>query len=452
VLTTTEKTDTRADEKSAPKVSFVSLGCPKALVDSERIITRLRAEGYELTRTHQGADLVIVNTCGFLDSAKAESLDAIGTALADNGKVVVTGCMGAEPESITARYPNVLAVTGPQQYESVLDAVHRAAPPRHDPFLDLVPPEGIKLTPRHYAYLKISEGCNNRCSFCIIPRLRGDLVSRPAADVLREAEKLVAAGVKELLVISQDTSAYGVDIKYATSVWKEREVRAKFLDLARALGDLGVWVRLHYVYPYPHVDEVIALMADGKVLPYLDVPFQHASPEVLRRMRRPAAQEKTLERIARWREICPELTLRSTFIVGFPGETEADFAVLLDWLDEAALDRVGCFKYEPVRGAAANDLAAPVPDEIKAERYDRFMQRQQAISARRLKRKVGTRQQVIIDAVGSSVAKGRSKGDAPEIDGAVYVSARRPLRVGEIATVRIERTDAYDMHGMAGGS
>ena len=452
MLTTTEKTDTRADEKSAPKVSFVSLGCPKALVDSERIITRLRAEGYELTRTHQGADLVIVNTCGFLDSAKAESLDAIGTALADNGKVVVTGCMGAEPESITARYPNVLAVTGPQQYESVLDAVHRAAPPRHDPFLDLVPPEGIKLTPRHYAYLKISEGCNNRCSFCIIPRLRGDLVSRPAADVLREAEKLVAAGVKELLVISQDTSAYGVDIKYATSVWKEREVRAKFLDLARALGDLGVWVRLHYVYPYPHVDEVIALMADGKVLPYLDVPFQHASPEVLRRMRRPAAQEKTLERIARWREICPELTLRSTFIVGFPGETEADFAVLLDWLDEAALDRVGCFKYEPVRGAAANDLAAPVPDEIKAERYDRFMQRQQAISARRLKRKVGTRQQVIIDAVGSSVAKGRSKGDAPEIDGAVYVSARRPLRVGEIATVRIERTDAYDMHGMAGGS
>jgi ribosomal protein S12 methylthiotransferase len=441
----------RTESSPAPKVSFVSLGCPKALVDSERIITRLRAEGYELTRTHAGADLVIVNTCGFLDSAKAESLDAIGTALAANGKVVVTGCMGAEPDSITARYPNVLAITGPQQYESVLDAVHRAAPPRHDPFLDLVPPEGIRLTPRHYAYLKISEGCNNRCSFCIIPRLRGDLVSRPAADVLREAEKLVAAGVKELLVISQDTSAYGVDIKYAASTWRDREVRAKFLDLAQALGELGAWVRLHYVYPYPHVDDVIALMADGKVLPYLDVPFQHAAPDVLRRMRRPAAQEKTLERIARWRAICPDLTLRSTFIVGFPGETEKDFVFLLDWLDEAALDRVGCFKYEPVRGAAANDLAAAVPDEVKAERYDRFMRRQQAISAKRLRRKVGTRQQVIIDAVGASVAKGRSKGDAPEIDGAVYVAAHRPLRVGEIATVRIERADAYDLHGTAVG-
>jgi len=442
---------TEEQKIAAPKVSFVSLGCPKALVDSERIITRLRAEGYELTRTHQGADLVIVNTCGFLDSAKAESLDAIGTALADNGKVVVTGCMGAEPESITARYPNVLAVTGPQQYESVLAAVHRAAPPLHDPFLDLVPPEGIRLTPRHYAYLKISEGCNNRCSFCIIPKLRGDLVSRPAADVLREAEKLTAAGVKELLVISQDTSAYGVDIKYAASAWRDREVRARFIDLAAALGELGVWVRLHYVYPYPHVDEVIALMADGKVLPYLDVPFQHAAPDVLRRMRRPAAQEKTLERIARWREICPDLTLRSTFIVGFPGETEADFAFLLDWLDAAALDRVGCFKYEPVRGAAANDLAAPVADEVKAERYARFMQRQQAISTKRLKRKVGTRQQVIIDQVGASVAKGRSKGDAPQIDGAVYVAAHRPLRVGEIATVKIERADAYDLHGTAVG-
>jgi ribosomal protein S12 methylthiotransferase len=432
-------------------VSFVSLGCPKALVDSERIITRLRAEGYELTRTHQGADLVIVNTCGFLDSAKTESLEAIGTALADNGKVVVTGCMGAEPESITARYPNVLAITGPQQYESVLDAVHRAAPPLHDPFLDLVPPQGVKLTPRHYAYLKISEGCNNRCSFCIIPKLRGDLVSRPAADVLREAEKLVAAGVKELLVISQDTSAYGVDLKYAASTWKDREVRAKFLDLAQALGELGAWVRLHYVYPYPHVDDVIELMAEGKILPYLDVPFQHASPDVLRRMRRPAAQEKTLERIARWREICPDLTLRSTFIVGFPGETEDDVAFLLDWLDEASLDRVGCFKYEPVRGAPANDIAAPVPDAVKAERHDRFMRHQQAISARRLKRKVGTRQQVIIDEVGASVAKGRSKGDAPEIDGAVYVAAHRPLRVGEIATVKIERADAYDLHGTAVG-
>jgi ribosomal protein S12 methylthiotransferase len=449
VFTKTEREETSAAR--APKVSFVSLGCPKALVDSERIITRLRAEGYELTRTLQGADLVIVNTCGFLDTAKAESLDAIGTALADNGKVIVTGCMGAEPEAITERYPNVLAVTGPQQYESVVDAVHRAAPPRHDPFIDLVPPEGVKLTPRHYAYLKISEGCNNRCSFCIIPKLRGDLVSRPAADVLREAEKLVAAGVKELLVISQDTSAYGVDLKYAASTWKDREVRTRFLDLARALGELGAWVRLHYVYPYPHVDDVISLMAEGKVLPYLDVPFQHAAPDVLKRMRRPAAQEQTLERIRRWREICPDITLRSTFIVGFPGETDKDFAFLLDWLGEAALDRVGCFKYEPVKGAAANDLAAAVPEEVKAERWHRFMQRQQTISAKRLKRKIGSRQQVIIDEVGPSVARGRSKGDAPEIDGAVYVAARRPLRVGEIATVKIERADDYDLHGTAVG-
>ncbi len=437
----------------APKVSFVSLGCPKALVDSERIITRLRAEGYELTRAHQGADLVIVNTCGFLESAQAELLDAIGTALAENGKVIVTGCMGAEPEKISERFPNVLAITGPQQYESVLEAVHRAVPPQHDPFLDLVPPEGIKLTPRHYAYLKISEGCNNRCSFCIIPKLRGDLVSRPAADVLREAERLVAAGVKELLVISQDTSAYGVDIKYAASRWKDREVRAKFIDLARELGTLGAWVRLHYVYPYPHVDEVIPLMAEsnGGVLPYLDIPFQHASPDVLRRMKRPAAQEKTLDRIRRWRELCPDLTLRSTFIVGFPGETDADFDMLLDWLDEAELDRVGCFRYEPVRGAAANDLAALVPDDVKEERWNRFMARQQAISKRRLKRKVGTRQQIIIDEVGPSVAKGRSKGDAPEIDGAVYVASRRPLRVGEIATVKIERAEEYDLHGTAVG-
>jgi ribosomal protein S12 methylthiotransferase len=437
--------------ESAPKVSFVSLGCPKALVDSERIVTRLRAEGYELTRQHAGSDLVIVNTCGFLDSAKAESLEAIGAALKDNGKVIVTGCMGAEPEQISAQYPNVLAITGPQQYESVLDAVHRAAPPVHNPYLDLVPPEGIKLTPRHYAYLKISEGCNNRCSFCIIPKLRGDLVSRPAADVLREAEKLAAAGVKELLVISQDTSAYGVDIKYAASRWRERDVRAKFLDLAQALGELGVWVRLHYVYPYRHVDEVIPLMAERKVLPYLDIPFQHASPDVLRRMKRPAAQEKTLERIARWREICPDLTLRSTFIVGFPGETDADFEYLLQWLDEAALDRVGCFKYEPVRGAPANDLPAPVPEDVKAERWHRFMQAQQKISARRLKRKVGTRQQVIIDEVGPTVAKGRSMADAPEIDGAVYLASRRPLRVGEIATAKIERADEYDLHGTVVG-
>ena len=433
------------------RISFVSLGCPKALVDSERILTRLRAEGYEFAREHAGADMVIVNTCGFLDSAQAESLDAIGAGLAENGKVIVTGCMGAEPEKITQRYPNVFAITGPQQYESVVEAVHRAAPPAHDPYVDLVPPQGIKLTPRHYAYLKISEGCNNRCTFCIIPKLRGDLVSRPAADVLREAERLVTAGVKELLVISQDTSAYGVDIKYATSQWKGREVRAKFLDLARELGELGAWVRLHYVYPYPHVDDVIPLMADGKVLPYLDIPFQHAAPDVLKRMKRPAAQEKTLERIRRWREICPALTIRSTFIVGFPGETDADFELLLDWLDDAQLDRVGCFRYEPVAGAAANDLGAAVAAEVREERWHRFMARQQTISARRLKAKIGTRQQVIIDEVGATVAKGRSKGDAPEIDGAVYVASRRPLRVGEVATVKIERADDYDLHGTAVG-
>jgi ribosomal protein S12 methylthiotransferase len=439
-------------KSAAPSVSFVSLGCPKALVDSERIITRLRAEGYALSREHEGADLVIVNTCGFLDSAQAESLDAIGEALAENGKVIVTGCMGAEPEKITNKYPNVLAITGPQQYESVLDAVHRAAPPQHDPFLDLVPPEGVKLTPRHYAYLKISEGCNNRCTFCIIPKLRGDLVSQPAADVLREAERLVTAGVKELLVISQDTSAYGVDIKYAASKWKDREVHAKFLDLARELGTLGAWVRLHYVYPYPHVDEVIPLMAEGKVLPYLDIPFQHASPDVLKRMKRPAAQAKTLDRIARWRDICPDLTIRSTFIVGFPGETDQDFEMLLDWLDEASLDRVGCFRYEPVDGAVSNDVAAPVPKEVIEERWHRFMAHQQAISKKRLKRRVGTRQQIIIDEIGPTVAKGRSKGDAPEIDGAVYVKSKQPLRVGEFATVKIERADEYDLHGTAVGS
>jgi ribosomal protein S12 methylthiotransferase len=438
-------------QSRAPRVSFVSLGCPKALVDSERIITRLRAEGYELTRAHAGADLAIVNTCGFLDSAQEESLAAIGSALAENGKVIVTGCMGAEPEKITARYPEVLAVTGPQQYESVVEAVHRVVPPQHDPFLDLVPPEGIRLTPRHYAYLKISEGCNNRCTFCIIPRLRGDLVSRPAADVLGEAERLVAAGVKELLVISQDTSAYGIDLKYAASSWKGREVPARFISLAGALGELGVWIRLHYVYPYPHVDEVIPLMAEGKALPYLDVPFQHASPDVLKRMKRPAAQEQTLERIRRWRAICSDLTIRSTFIVGFPGETEADFQILLDWLGEAQLDRVGCFRYEPVKGATANDLAIAVPAPVKEERWHRLMAHQQVISTRRLKRKLGTRQQVIIDAVGPTVAKGRSKGDAPEIDGTVYVKSHRPLRVGEIATVRIERTDDYDLHGTAVG-
>ncbi len=433
----------------APKISFVSLGCPKALVDSERIITRLRAEGYELTKRHDGADVVIVNTCGFIDSAKAESLEAIGEAMAENGKVIVTGCMGAQPEEIRDRFPNLLAITGPQAYESVLQAVHEAAPPAHDPFLDLLPPQGIKLTPRHYAYLKISEGCNNRCTFCIIPKLRGDLVSRPAAEVLREAERLVKAGVKELLVISQDTSAYGVDLKYQASLWREREVRARFLDLARELGQLGAWVRLHYVYPYPHVDEVIPLMAEGKVLPYLDIPFQHASPKVLKAMRRPGNQEKTLERIRKWREICPDLAIRSTFIVGFPGETEEDFALLLDWLNEAKLDRVGCFRFEPVKGAPANDLPGAVPDEVKEERWHRFMKAQRAISARKLKAKVGRRLPVIVDETGPTVAKGRSKHDAPEIDGAVYVASRRPLRAGDIITVKIERADEYDLHGVA---
>lgn len=433
--------------KPAPRLSFVSLGCPKALVDSERILTHLRAEGYELSRRHDGADVVIVNTCGFLDSAKAESLEAIGTALAENGKVIVTGCMGAEPEQIRERFPEVLSITGPQQYESVVAAVHRAVPPAHDPFLDLVPPQGVKLTPRHYAYLKISEGCNHRCSFCIIPKLRGDLVSRPAADVLREAERLVKAGVKELLVISQDTSAYGVDVKYAASLWHDREVRAKFVDLARELGSLGVWVRLHYVYPYPHVDEVIPLMAEGKVLPYLDVPFQHASPRVLTAMKRPAAREKTLARIARWREICPDITIRSTFIVGFPGETDAEFDELIAWLGEAKLDRVGCFRFEPVAGAAANALPDPVPSEVKDNRWHRLMRAQQEISARKLKGKVGRRIPVLVDESAGRTAKGRSPADAPEIDGAVHLESRLPIRTGEIVTARIEGADAYDLHG-----
>ena len=436
--------------KAAPRISFVSLGCPKALVDSERIITRLRAEGYELTKSHAGADAVVVNTCGFLDSAKRESLEAIGAALGENGKVIVTGCMGAQPEEIRAAYPNVLAITGPQAYESVMNAVHQAAPPAHDPFLNLVPPQGIKLTPRHYAYLKISEGCNNSCSFCIIPDLRGKLVSRSASDVLREAEKLVKAGVKELLVISQDTSAYGIDVKYAESMWNDRSVRTRFLDLSRELGSLGAWVRLHYVYPYPHVDDVIELMAEGLVLPYIDVPFQHASPKVLKAMKRPGNQDKTLERVRRWREICPDLAIRSTFIVGFPGETEEDFQYLLDWMTEAKLDRVGAFKYEPVRGAAANDLGLPVvPDEEKERRYRRFMETQQAISARILKNKVGKRVQVIIDEAGPTVAKGRTKWDAPEIDGSIHVASRRPLRPGDIVSVKVERADAYDLFGVA---
>jgi ribosomal protein S12 methylthiotransferase len=436
--------------QAAPKISFVSLGCPKALVDSERIITHLRAEGYELTKTHQGADAVIVNTCGFLDSAKAESLDAIGAAMAENGKVIVTGCMGAEPEQILAAYPGIAAITGPQAYESVMKAVHDVAPPSHDPFLDLVPPQGVKLTPRHYAYLKISEGCNNRCTFCIIPKLRGDLVSRPVGDVLREAEKLVNAGVKELLVISQDTSAYGLDIKYAASQWKDREVRAKFVDLSRELGQLGAWVRLHYVYPYPHVDDVIPLMAEGLVLPYLDIPFQHASPSVLKAMKRPGNQEKTLDRIHAWREICPDLAIRSTFIVGFPGETDADFEFLLDWLKEAKLERVGCFKYEPVKGATSNDIGlAHIPEDVKQHRWNRFMETQQAISSARLKSRVGKRIKVIIDEPGPTVSKGRSQWDAPEIDGNVHVGSRRPLRQGDIVTVKIERADAYDLFGMA---
>jgi ribosomal protein S12 methylthiotransferase len=433
----------------APKVSFVSLGCPKALVDSERIITQLRAQGYELTKRHDGADVVIVNTCGFLDSAKAESLGAIGEAMAENGRVIVTGCMGAEPEAIRERFPDVLSITGPQQYESVLAAVHQASPPKHDPYLDLVPPQGIKLTPRHYAYLKISEGCNHRCTFCIIPKLRGDLVSRPAVEVLREAEKLVKAGVKELLVVSQDTSAYGVDIKYTDSIWRDRPVRARFFDLAKELGQLGAWVRLHYVYPYPHVDEVIGLMAEGLVLPYLDIPFQHASPSVLKAMRRPAHGEKSLERIRAWRATAPDIAIRSTFIVGFPGETDADFELLLDWLKEAKLDRVGCFKFEPLAGAPANDLAAPVPPEVKEQRWHRFMAAQREISRKKLTTKVGRRLPVIIDQVNGPVAKGRSKYEAPEIDGVVHVASRRPLRQGDIVTCRIERSDDYDLFAQA---
>jgi ribosomal protein S12 methylthiotransferase len=433
--------------KAQPVISFVSLGCPKALVDSERILTHLRSEGYEVSREHDGADVVVVNTCGFLDSAKAESLEAIGTAMKENGRVIVTGCMGAEPEQIRDHFPGVLSITGPQQYESVVAAVHTAVPPAHDPYVDLVPPQGIKLTPRHYAYLKISEGCNHRCSFCIIPKLRGDLVSRPAADVLREAERLVKAGVKELLVISQDTSAYGVDVKYAASRFHDREVRARFFDLASELGSLGAWVRLHYVYPYPHVDEVIPLMAEGKILPYLDIPFQHASARILKAMRRPAHQEKTLDRIRQWRSMAPDIGIRSTFIVGFPGETDEDFEELLAWLDEASLDRVGCFRFEPVAGAPANALADPVPDEVKEERWHRFMQAQQEISARNLRKRVGRRIRVIVDETSGRTAKGRSVWDAPEIDGVVHLSGRLPIRSGEIVTVKVDRADAYDLYG-----
>jgi ribosomal protein S12 methylthiotransferase len=412
-----------APASRAPRVGFVSLGCPKALVDSERILTRLRSEGYEVSPSYESADLVVVNTCGFIDAAVDESLDAIGEALEHNGRVIVTGCLGANPKRILERHPRVLEVTGPAAYEKVVGAVHAHLPPRHDPFLDLVPPQGIRLTPRHYAYLKISEGCNNRCSFCVIPSMRGRLASRPIDEVLREAERLVAAGVKELLVISQDTSAYGADLRYAPGEWHGQEWQTRFIDLARALGTLGVWVRLHYVYPYPHVDAVIPLMAERRVLPYLDIPFQHGSPTVLKRMRRPAHAEDTLARIAAWRAACPALTLRSTFIVGFPGETEAEFGELLDWLEEAGLDRVGCFKYSPVEGAAANALAAHVPPEVQEERYARFMERAAAISTRRLAARVGERMRVLVDTVAVGAAVARSEADAPEIDGVVRIVA-----------------------------
>jgi len=433
--------------KRAPRVGFVSLGCPKALVDSERILTKLRAEGYEVAPTYQSADLVVVNTCGFIDAAVDESLDAIGEALEQNGRVIVTGCLGARPERILERHPNVLKVTGPQRYEEVVSAVHAHLPPQHDPFQDLVPPQGVRLTPRHYAYLKISEGCNNRCGFCVIPAMRGRLASRPIADVLREAERLVAAGVRELLVISQDTSAYGADLRYAGGEWRGAQWQTRFIDLARALGSLGVWVRLHYVYPYPHVDAVIPLMAERRVLPYLDIPFQHGSPAVLKRMRRPAHAENTLARIARWRALCPDLTVRSTFIVGFPGETEAEFAELLAWLEEAQLDRVGCFKYSPVEGAAANALADHVAPAVQEERYARFMERAAAISARRLAARVGRRMRVLVDAVTDGTATARSEADAPEIDGVVRIADAARVRVGEFAAVEIVSSSAYDLAG-----
>ena len=431
--------------KPAPKVGFVSLGCPKALVDSERIITKLRSEGYRIAPDYAGADVVVVNTCGFLDSAKQESLDAIGEAMAENGRVIVTGCMGVEEDRIRKVHPGVLAVTGPHQYEQVVTAVHDAAPPLHDPYIDLVPPEGLRLTPRHYAYLKISEGCNHRCSFCIIPSLRGDLASRPVHHVMTEAERLVKAGVKELLVISQDTSAYGLDIKYAESPWKGAPLKARFLDLTRALGDLGAWVRLHYVYPYPHVDDVIPLMAEGRILPYLDIPFQHASPTVLKAMRRPAHQEKTAERIARWREMCPDLAIRSTFIVGFPGETEEDFTMLLDWLRETRLNRIGCFKYEAVEGAPANDLPGAVPEEVKEERWHRFMEAQLEISAEIQAARIGSEIDVIVDEIGPDGAVGRSKWDAPEIDGSVFLESAQPLKSGDIVKARVTGADDYDL-------
>nr|PZN75414.1 MAG: 30S ribosomal protein S12 methylthiotransferase RimO [Pseudomonadota bacterium] len=431
--------------RRTPRVGFVSLGCPKALVDSERILTRLRAEGYEVAPSYEAADVVVVNTCGFIDAAIDESLEAIGEAMEQNGRVIVTGCLGAKPERILERHPHVLKVTGPHAYEDVINAVHEHLPPQHDPFFDLLPPQGIRLTPRHYAYLKISEGCNNKCSFCIIPSLRGKLASRPIDEVLREAERLVASGVKELLVISQDTSAYGADLRYRAGTWRGTSYETRFVDLARGLGSLGVWVRLHYVYPYPHVDEVIPLMAERRVLPYLDIPFQHGSPTVLKRMRRPAHAVNTLERIRRWRKECPDLVIRSTFIVGFPGETEAEFQELLDWLEEAQLDRVGCFKYSPVEGAAANALADHVPEEVQEERYARFMERARKISATRLAARVGKRMRVLVDAIEDGVAIARSETDAPEIDGVVRIDGAGKLKVGDWAEVEITGADDYDL-------
>ncbi len=430
-----------------PKIGLVSLGCPKALVDSERIVTTLRAQGYSFSHDYKGADMVIVNTCGFIDSAKAESLAAIGEAISENGKVVVTGCLGVEEELIRKTHPKVLAVSGPQQYEIVVEAVHAVVPPVHDPHVDLVPPEGMKLTPRHYSYLKISEGCSNRCSFCIIPLIRGDLVSRPVAGVLYEAERLVKAGTRELLVISQDTSAYGQDLKYATSPFHGRQVRTRFYDLCAELGELDAWIRLHYVYPYPHVDAAIELMAQGKILPYLDIPFQHASRTILKAMRRPANQEKTLERIKNWRKTCPDLAIRSTFIVGFPGETDRDFELLLDWIEEAQIDRAGCFQYEPVKGAKANELEGAVPDEIKKERYERLMTRAQQVSIKRLAQKVGRTIDVLVDEVreDENVAIARSKWDAPDVDGQVIVDNATGLKPGDIVRVTINDSDAYDL-------
>ncbi len=428
-----------------PRIGFVSLGCPKALVDSERILTKLRAEGYSLVPTYKDADLVVVNTCGFIDAAVEESLETIGEALRENGKVVVTGCLGARESEVRARHPQVLKVTGAHAYEEVVEAVHEHLPPLHDPFVDLVPPEGIKLTPRHYAYLKISEGCNHRCTFCVIPSLRGDLVSRPIGEVMVEAERLVAAGVKELLVVSQDTSAYGIDLKYRTGFWGGRPLKTRFYDLAKALAELGVWVRMHYVYPYPHVDDVIPLMAEGKILPYLDVPFQHASARILKLMKRPAAAENILSRVAKWRGICPELVVRSTFIVGFPGETEADFEQLLAFLQEAQLDRVGCFTYSPVMGAAANDLPDPVPEAVKEERLARFMAVQAEISASRLQSRIGRRETVLVDEVVQEGAVARSRADAPEIDGQVFIDGATHLKVGDWAEVIFEEADDHDM-------